>query len=98
MASLKTRSASPPSKTNGVGQSLLEWPTRPAQTRVISNPYDLILNTASILLVILIVIYIAFLFSFNGRATKDISGIESFLRQFASVVSALGCALVCQSN
>lgn len=95
MASLKTRSAS---KTNGVGQSLLEWPTRPAQTRVISNPYDLMLNTASILLVILIVIYIAFLFSFNGRATKDVPGIESFLRQFASVVSALGCALVCHAR
>lgn len=87
MAAPKTRSKSLPAETNGAHQSLLQWPERKVRTGPLSNPYDIILNTVSILLVIVIIVYIFFLFSFNGRATKDVPGIASFLRQFSIVVS-----------
>ncbi|KAF7538995.1 hypothetical protein G7Z17_g12520 [Cylindrodendrum hubeiense] len=81
--SLKTRIKSLPSD-NDARQDLVQWPERRARTGL-SNPYDIILNTISILFVILIIVYISFLFSFNGRATKDVPGIASFLRQFSNL-------------
>ncbi|KAH7011527.1 hypothetical protein EDB80DRAFT_891338 [Ilyonectria destructans] len=85
MAAPKTRSKSLVAETNGAHQSLLQWPERKVRTGPLPNPCDIILNTVSILLVIVIIVYIFFLFSFNGRATKDVPGIASFLRQFSIV-------------
>ncbi|KAH7148525.1 hypothetical protein EDB81DRAFT_792487 [Dactylonectria macrodidyma] len=84
MAASETGSTSLPSKTKNARQSVLQWPQRVRPGRVFS-PTDIVLNTISILLVLLIVIYIFFLFSFNGRITKDVPGIASFLRQFSNL-------------
>ncbi|KAH7149274.1 hypothetical protein B0J13DRAFT_551056 [Dactylonectria estremocensis] len=84
MVAPETRSPSLPSKTKSARQSILQWPQRVRPGRVFS-PTDVVLNTISILLVLLIAIYISFLFSFNGRTTKDVPGIASFLRQFSNL-------------
>ncbi|KAK7416466.1 hypothetical protein QQX98_005170 [Neonectria punicea] len=85
MSFLKTTTTATVSETNDSRQNLLQWPQRPPRAGRISNPCDIILNTCSILLVLLIVVYIIFLCVYNGHDTNGIEGVASFLRQFSTL-------------
>lgn len=73
------------SQTKSFEPTLLQWPSSRLESGS-SRPLELFLNTLSTLMALVIIVYVGFLFVYNGRDIASLPPMWKFIHEFSKLV------------